>query len=55
MIEICEEHILDALHCGNPDMTSAEHVTIYSDIDDQRSMICDPLVEQLYAQMIGWA
>ncbi len=55
MIEINDEHIMDALHCGNPDMTCSRVVPIYTCIENQRSMACDPVVEQLFAQMMGWA
>lgn len=55
MIEISDEALMDCMHCGNPDMTYSKLHPIVTCVDNQRSMTCDPIVEQLYAQMMGWA
>ncbi len=55
MIEINDEALLDAMHCGNADLTFSHLVPIYTCVEDQRSLDCDPVVEQLFAQMMGWA
>lgn len=53
MITLHEQYILDVLHSGDTEDSWVR--PIRSDIDDQRSLVCDPIVQQLYAQMLGWA
>lgn len=52
MIEITEELILETLSSGHD---YAYDYFLWDNEKIDRNGICDPLAEQLYAQMMGWA
>lgn len=54
MIEINEESFIYAVQMGALDADFFPN-PIRTCVDDQRSLACDPIVEQLFAQMMGWA